>query len=168
MIVDLVLVIILFLFCVRSFRAGIRGELLGAIGWLVAIVAAIGSSESIGNLLSKNWQQLAELSPYLSFIIIVAVLRLFFLGIVKLLPETVKGLGGVILNLTASALGFFKGAFFISVVLLLLSGRGLQSSLDKYTQDAILYPHIKDFARQVVLITTDKIPNVKDVLDALG
>ncbi|MBN1559270.1 CvpA family protein [candidate division KSB1 bacterium] len=168
MIIDLVIVIILFLFCVRSFRAGMRGELLGAIGWLLAIVAAIGSSEAIGNLIAKNWRQFADLGPYLSFIIVLAVLRLLLLGIIKLLPETLKGAGGTFLNLSASAIGFFKGAFFTSVILLLMPRMGLQSALDKYTQDAILYPHIKEFARQVVLITIEKIPNVKDVLDALG
>ncbi|MBN1465305.1 CvpA family protein [candidate division KSB1 bacterium] len=168
MIVDLIIVVILFFFCIRSFRAGIRGELLGAIGWLIAIIVAIGFSESIGGMLFKQSEGLGELGPYLSFILIIGVMRLLFMGIVKFLPETLKGAMGVLLNVAASALGFFKGAFFMSVILLLLSRTDLDSAMNKYTQDAMLYPHIKDFSRQVVHLTSEKIPNVKDVLEALG
>lgn len=166
-IVDLIIVIILFFFCIRSYRAGVQGELMGAIGWLIALVVAIGFSESIGNMLFKNAAGFKDLSPYLTFILIIGAMRLLFMGIVKFLPET-KGGMGVLLNVTASALGFFKGAFFLSVILLLLSRTDLQSAMDKYTQDAVLYPHIKDFSRQVVKRTSERIPNVKDVLEALG
>ena len=144
------------------------GELMGAFGWIVAIVAAIGLSEPIGNMISTYLKQFQELSPYLSFFIIVILLRLLFMGIVKLIPDVLKGPMSIVLNIAASAFGFFKGAFFTSVVLLLLSRTSVQSTIDKYAQGGVLYPHIKDFSKQVVEISTEKIPNVKDVLQALG
>ena len=168
MFIDLVIVVILLLFCVRSYRAGMTGELMGAMGWIVAIVAAIGFSEPIGNMMSDKFEQFRELGPYVSFLIIVLILRLLFMAIVKLIPDSFKGPTAIILNIFASALGFFKGAFFVSVVLLLLSRTNVQPTIENYAQGGVLYPHLRDFSIDVVVFSTEKIPNVEAILQALS
>ena len=167
--VDLGIILILALFIVRSLRSPLASELTGAIGWLFAILAAIGFSDPIGNMLATYVPSFKELTPYLSFLAIVIILRLLlgFLG--KLVPEEPKGAVGAILKVIAALFGFFKGAFFISVVLLMIStSSGLQSKVDGYTGSSFVYPHIKTFSLSVVNAVTEHVPNVEALLKRLS
>ena len=167
--VDLGIVVILALFIVRSLRSSLASELTGAIGWLVAILAAIGFSDPIGNLLATYVPSFKELTPYLSFLAIVILLRLLFGFFGKLIPEEPKGPVAIILKVVAALFGFFKGAFFISVVLLLIStSSSLQSTLDGYTGSSLIYPHIKTFSLSVVSAVTEYVPNVEALLKRLS
>jgi uncharacterized membrane protein required for colicin V production len=168
MIIDAAVAIILIIFGIRSFRSGLEGELNGAFGWFVAIVAAIGFSEPLGNLLAGKVPSLSELGPYLSFLVIILILRLLFGFLIKLLPDEPKGLIGIALNVSAVALGFLKGVFFVGVILLLLSTKGFATTLEPYTKDSILLPHLKNFAVFVVGFITKNVPNVKELLDRLS
>ncbi|MBN1480965.1 CvpA family protein [candidate division KSB1 bacterium] len=168
MIVDLVIVIVLVLFCVRSFKAGVKGELLGAIGWIVAVIAAIGLCTPIGDVLSDKLPQIAQLSPYVSFLIIVIFFRLLIMGLIKLIPEAPKGATAVIFNILAGVLGFFKGAFFLSVVLLLISTTDFQPTIESYAEGGAVYAQIKDFAVYVVNFVVEKVPNVETILHGLS
>lgn len=165
--VDIVIILILALFCVRSLRTSVASELTGAIGWFVAILAAIGFSDPVGALFAKSVPSLKELSPYLSFLAIVIILRLLFGFLGKLIPEEPKGAVNIILKIIAAAFGFFKGAFFISVILLMISTSSLQSKVDQYTGSSFVYPHIKVFSLKVVTVITEHVPNVEALLKRL-
>lgn len=166
--VDVVIIVILALFCVRSLRAGIANELTGAMGWFMAILAAIGFSDPIGAALAQYIPSMAELTPYLSFLVILILLRLLFGFLGKLVPAEPKGFVVVLLNISAGAFGFFKGAFFVSVILLMISTSSLQTKVDAYTGSSLVYPHIKLFSLKVVDTITEHVPNVEALLRRLG
>ena len=133
----------------------------------VAIIAAIGFSEPLGNLIADKAPSFRELGPYISFLVMILILRLLFSFLIKLLPDESKGFIGVAVNISAVALGFLKGLFFVSVILLLLSTKGFASTFEPYTKDSLLLPHLKSFAIFVVDFITENVPNVEGLLDRL-
>ena len=165
MILDLIIVLILVLFCVRSFRGGIRGELLGAVGWIIAVFIAIGLSKTLGSMITAKLPQFSVISSTVAFIAVLIGLRLVIGWMVKLFPESSKGFSGVLLNVTSVAAGFFKGAFFTSVFLLLLSQTAFLTQMDSQVSSSTLYGPLTAFSKQVVRVATEKVPNVKSVLD---
>jgi len=165
MILDLAIVLVLVLFCVRSFIGGIQGELLGATGWILAILIAISFSEIFGNIIADKVPQIAVFSSIAAFAFVLLILRLLIGWMVKLAPDSEKGSSNLLLRLVSVAMGFFKGAFFTSVFLLLLSQSALQPKLYDEIKDSSLYKPISDFSKHVVRIVTAKVPNVKPLLD---
>jgi len=165
MILDLVIVLVLVLFCVRSFRGGLQGELLGVVGWLLAILVAISSNTMIGDAIASRVPQLAAISYLVAFALVLIGIRFAIGAMVKAFPESSKGAMPVVSRILAVAAGFFKGAFFISVFLLLLSQSSMQAKLEKQIGESTLYHPLADFSRQVVRIIVDKVPNVKNILD---
>lgn len=165
MILDLSIVLVLVLFCVRSFRGGLQGELLGAVGWLLAILVAVSFSDRIGDAIAGKVPQLAAVSFFVAFTIVLIGIRFAVGAIVKSFPENSKGVMSVLSMIIAVAAGFFKGAFFTSVFLLLMSQSSMQAKLEKQISESTLYHPLADFSKQVVRIVTDKVPNVKNILD---
>ena len=119
-------------------------------------------------IINQYVPQLNQLSPYLSFIIIVTVLRLLFGAIVKLIPDALSGPISVVLKIVATIFGFLKGAFFISVVLLLLTKTDVQAMIDQYADGSVFYPPLLNFSKQIVELTTEHVPNLEKILEKLG
>lgn len=164
MILDLAIVLILVLFCVRSFRGGLQGELLGAVGWILAILIAISFSTFLGSMITDQLPQFAVISNAVAFLFILVVLRFLIGWMVKLFPETSKGFSDVLFKVLSVAAGFFKGAFFTSVFLLLISHSSLQTKLDGQIGKSTLYSPMTDFSKYVVRIIVDKVPNVESIV----
>lgn len=167
MIIDLVIVIVLVLFCVRSIKVGVKGELVGAIGFIFALIAALWLYKPVADALAKKIPQFEQLAPYISFLVMVVLLRLLIMAVIKQIPESIKGGSALSLNLLAGAIGFFKGAFFMSVVLLLLSKTDFQSAIDSYAEGSATYPHLKNFAIVIVEFVVNTVPNVESILQKL-
>jgi uncharacterized membrane protein required for colicin V production len=165
MILDLAIVLILVLFCVRSFRGGIQGELLGAVGWILTVLVAISFSDKLGGLITEKLPQFAVISSSVAFIFVLVCLRLIIGWSIKLFPETSTGFADVIFKIVSVAAGFFKGAFFTSVFLLLLSQSTFQSKIDSQIGQSTLYSPLSDFSKIFVRFVTEKVPNVKPLLD---
>ncbi len=165
---DILIVIILVLFVARSIRGGMKGELYGTIGWLVAIVISLAMTDPVSAILGSSFPQLADISPYLSFIVLLIFVRAFIQWLVKLIPEKTSGPLRAVLLVASSALGFFKGLFFISVFFLVLTRTSIQANIEQYTSQSRLYPNVKQFSVEVVQLVTEHVPNIRGIMDRLG
>ncbi len=168
MILDAAILLILVLFCLRSFRGGVQGEMLGAMGWIIAVLIAVGFSDKIGAMISGKIPAFETLSPYAAFAVILVGVRLLIGWALKLIPDALKAPIDIALKILSVAFGFIKGAFFISVLLLLLSNSSWQNKLKKQTDESRLYKPMTDFSKEVVKIVTENVPNMEDILKKLA
>ncbi len=168
MILDIAILVVLVLFCLRSFRGGVQGEMMGAMGWILAILIAVAFSDAIGDAIAEKLPQFASISPFAAFTIILIGVRLLIGWALKLIPEVLKAPVDLALKVVSVAFGFIKGAFFISVLLLLLSSSSMQAKLDDQINGSRLYKPITNFSKEVVRIVTEKVPNVADILKNLA
>lgn len=163
MILDVAIIVILILFGLRSYRNGLGGELLGTIGWIITILIALRFSSQLGDYLSNQFPQIHTLSSYLSFVIILVIIRLLLIGSARLIHEDRKGAFNFIFRLTSTAFGFIKGAFFSSIILLLLSISSIQPNVDKLAKNSKTYFSMKIFAIKTVDIIIDIAPEVYSI-----
>lgn len=166
--IDILIVILLVLFVARSLRGGLNGELYGTMGWLAAILISLTMTETLESILAESFPQLEAISPYLSFILILIFIRALTVWVVKLVEGLEKGPAAVITRVVSSVLGFFKGMFFISVFLLIVTRTTIQANIESYTESSILYPFVKPFSIQVVHTVTEHVPNVETILQNLS
>jgi len=119
----------------------------------------------IGGAIANKAPQIASISLFVAFTIVLIGIRFTIGAIVKAFPENSKGAMVALSRIIAVAAGFFKGAFFTSVFLLLLSHSSMQIKLENQIGESTLYRPLADFSKQVVRVVTEKVPNVKKVLD---
>ncbi len=168
MVLDVLIVIILVLFVARSIRGGMDGELFGTMGWLTAIVISMAMTDPVAEILASSFPEVAEVSPYLSFIVLLTLVRLFIRWLVKLVPEEKKGPFSILLRLASAGLGFFKGLFFTSVLFLVLTRTPVQANIEQYTTDSRLYSNVKQFSVQVVHVVTENVPNIEALMERIS
>ena len=108
---------------------------------------------------------MAGISSVVAFILILIGLRLIIGSIAKSPQQSNKGFWYAVFQILSVASGFFKGAFFTSVLLLLISQSSLQDNLNSQIAQSTLYSPIADFSKHVVRIISDKVPNIKPLLD---
>jgi uncharacterized membrane protein required for colicin V production len=169
MIADGAILLVLLIFAVRSYRGGLPGEINGATGWILAILLAFGLTNVIAAVINQFFKSgdLTTISRYLAFLLILISVRAISAWIVRVFPDDGVGKRGFFITALTVCCGLFKGAFFTSVVLLMLSTSSLQNKVDAYTPGALLYPHMRNFSRTVVKAVTRYIPNVDNVMRKL-
>lgn len=169
MIADGTILLVLLFFAVRSYRSRLQGEISGATGWILTILLAFGLTDVIAAVINQFFKnnELTTISSYLAFILILIFVRALSTWIVRVVPDNGGGKSGFFLTTLTVCSGLFKGAFFTSIVLLMLSTSSLQTKVDAYTPGAILYPHMRNFSRTVVRAVTRYVPNVDKVMRRL-
>jgi uncharacterized membrane protein required for colicin V production len=169
MIADGTILLVLLFFTVRSYRSGLQGEINGAMGWILAILLAFGLTNMIAAVINQFFKsnELTTISRYLAFLIILISVRVLSTWFVRAAPDNGGGKSGFFLSTIIVSCGLFKGAFFTSVVLLMLSTSSLQTKVDAYTPGAHLYPYMRNFSRIVVRAVTRYVPNVDNVMRKL-
>lgn len=167
MIVDGAILFFLFLFAFRSYRERLSGEIAGAGGWILTILLAFALTDIAAAILNQFFKSsdLKTISSYLAFLLVLVGVRALLMWAAQILPSDKSGL---IANGIPILFGLFKGAFFISVFLLMISSTTLQSRIKSYGSGAVIYPRIINFAPLVVRSIIHTVPNVDSMMRRLG
>lgn len=167
MILDGAILFFLFLFAFRSYRERLPGEIAGASGWILTVLLAFALTDIAAAILNQFFKSsdLKTISSYLAFLLVLVGVRALLTWAAQALPGDK---GGLIANGIPILFGLFKGAFFISVVFLMISSTSLQSQVKSYGSGAVVYPRILNFAPFVVRSITRNVPNVDSMMRRLG
>jgi len=170
MILDVIIGFTLLLFAYRSYRGGLQGEIYGAMGWLLTILLAIALSDPVASIITQisPRPELAKISQYLAFLIVILLTRALSSWIVRIIPNAQQGKPGLIMTLLAIASGAFKGAFIVSVILLFISRSSLHGSLEAKSSGSMLYAPTLKFSNSVVKFILRAVPDVDQILQRLS
>ncbi len=169
--IDIIVLIILVYFVYQGSRFGMVAEFLGITGWVIAIILALRFGGMVGEYVVTKLPLAVGISAsIIGFIVVLILVRLAF----KLLSGGLKKMGGSenqssLDRFLGAAVGFFKGAFFVSLLALALQTMPLGDKVQSLREESVLYPHMTKFARIVVdsvikfipQIQSQELPNIK-------
>ncbi len=168
MLFDLCVVLVLLIFAIRSYRAGLRGELVGVTGWVLTILLAFAFNDNAAVFMEKliASPDFRTISNYFTFLLLLFIMRLLLLLVLRIAPGE-KEKGGFVFSFLAMLAGLFRGAFFLSVLFLLILNTPMQERVDRFTAGSFTYKYAQNFSRQVVHAVTRYIPNVERAMQRM-
>lgn len=169
MVIDILILLVVFTFAMRSYATGLRGELLGVTGWfmtfLLAFVLNDRFAEALESIIRKN--AFSTISNYFSFLFLVVFLRLVITMTALAATENGKPKGGLLFNTVAVIAGMFRGLFFLSVFFLAVYLSPMQPKMNAMAQGSRLYPYAKEFSRKVVKGVVRYVPSLDEAMKQL-
>jgi len=166
--VDGVIIAALIVSAYLGARSGLMRELLGFTGWVIALLLAIKFSGEAAELLRQRAPRIDAIAPALAFILLLAVVRLFFQLTFFLVRRLLKTeLLNQLDRLLGAVLGFLKGALLLSAVALLIVLLPLNPKIKALENDAALLHHLTRFARWSVHVLEKTIPETRTVLEGI-
>jgi len=168
--VDVFIIIILSIFVAQGAKRGMIDEVLGLTGWIVAVLLAIRFMGKVGSMLyGFAGGKLPEtLMIIMGFFIVLVVVRLAFQAVFAAFQRVFSQDAVTKVNKIGGAVfGFFKGALFISVLVLAISMAPLGLRFHRAEQGSLLFFHMQRFAPAVFNIVKKFIPQSQDALDKL-
>lgn len=168
--VDFLIVIALTIFVAQGSRRGMIEEVLGLTGWIMAVLLAVRFMGKVGDILSNFARgKLPEtVLIIMGFFVVLIVVRLAFQAAMGAFQRVfsqdaitkVNKIGGAVF-------GFFKGALFVSVIVLAISMMPLWPKLQQAEEGSMLFYHMQRFAPAVFSIVKKFIPQSQEALDKL-
>jgi|GEM_PF-886028 len=163
-ILDIAIIAFLILAIVWSIRHGFAGELRGSTGWIITLLISLRFGAFLGDVLAPKLGEVAHLSTYVGFIVLVLVLRFIFSAISRIFENNDFGL---IDRFFSGLVGFVKGAFLLSIILLVLSTSTFQQKAQKYIKHSVTYPYVHDFSIRMVDVVTRFVPQIDSLYESL-
>lgn len=161
---DIAVIIFLILAIIWSIKHGFAGELGGATGWIITLLVSLRFGAFLGDVLAPKLGQIAYLSTFVGFIVLVLVLRFLFSAISRIFENNEMG---IVDRFLSGVVGFIKGAFLLSLLLLLLSISPLQQKAQKYIEHSATYPYVHDFSIRMVDVITRFVPQIDSLYQSL-
>lgn len=161
--IDIIILIILALFCIKGFFRGFILEIFTLIGLLLAYVIALREMNTMAVLISNLLHLPTPITNMLSFVsiflLVVLVCRLLAGAIRKFTRWTFIGWidrGG------GTLFGLFKGALIASLIALLFSLVPISEELETEKNDSFLFRPIRTVAPAVFNFIKHTFPRTKD------
>jgi len=168
MILDVFIIVVIFLFGFKSFKNGLAYELRTATGWILSILLALRLTTPAKSLLTDYFPSLEALNAYLGFTVALVAVRL----VVVLVANAIKTSEGPVLNFVnkflSTLFGFFKGLFFTSLALILISMTPIQSSINEINDESRTYQPMRHFMRLFYETLRQSIPQFDALAQSLS
>jgi membrane protein required for colicin V production len=161
--IDIGLLIFLILGAILGYREGFLMEVVALVAIILGVLSGFKLMGEAMILLEQKWNIDEQVLPYLAFgvVFIIVVILVTLLG--KALKARVdKTFLGRLDQVAGAALGFFRTAFMLSVILWLVHSLNY-SFPDKWTANAWLYPKLSELAPSVTEWIGGYVPLFRDV-----
>jgi uncharacterized membrane protein required for colicin V production len=162
-IIDFAVLIMLIYFVYRGAQAGLVDELLGITGWVVAVIVALHFGGTAGAYVVEKIPLAASISvSIVGFVVTLFVVHLAFRLLTTIFKKAVSSDTQSSLDrFFGAAIGFIKGAFYISLLALALLSMPLGEKFNQLREESQLYPHMTKVARIVVDTVMRFIPQIR-------
>jgi len=161
--IDIAVLIMLVYFVYRGAQAGLVEELLGITGWVVAVIVALRFGGAAGAYVVERIPLIASISvSIVGFVVTLLVVHLAFRLLTAIFKKAVSSDTHSSLDrFFGAAIGFGKGAFYISLLALALQAMPLGEKFTRLREESQLYPHMTKVARIVVDSVVRFIPQIR-------
>jgi len=162
-VIDYVVLVLLIYFVYHGAQAGLMDELLGITGWVVAVIVALRFGGAAGAYVVEKIPLAASISvSIVGFVVTLLVVHLAF----RLLSTIFKKIfnsdtQSSLDRFFGAAIGFVKGAFYISLLALALQSMPLGEKMNQLREGSQLYPHMTKVARIVVDSVVRFVPQIR-------
>ena len=147
-------------------KRGMAQEVLGVTGWLIAVLLAIRFGGMIAGLILQKVPTLpVRVAAILSFLLLLFATRILVQGFIQFFKKLFGSeLHTKIDRFVGAVLGFIKGAFFVSVLTLMMQVLPLNERIQSIERESVLYPHMSGFARLMVDGVIRFVPQIQKPL----
>jgi len=161
--IDIIILVILGIFCLKGFFRGILVEVFTLVGLVVAYVIALREMSTVAGWIDKAVHFPSVISTALSFFMVFLLVVLFFrwmAGAVRRLTQWIflgwidRG-GGMLF-------GIFKGALIASLLILLVSLIPLSKGFEREKENSLLFEPVSVVAPAVFNFVKHVLPRTKD------
>ncbi len=164
---DVAIIIALTAFVYFGAKSGGAKELGGVIGWIVALLLAARGADVLAAIVTSRVSMLSHtMAMILSFVIILLAIRTLFYLLAKGFEKSAdKRAVGQIDRFIGALIGFVKGAFAVSVLVLLFYMVPFNETVKRQQSNSVLFTHMHTFAVGVVNLVFHYIPEVRSPLE---
>ncbi|MBN2357028.1 CvpA family protein [candidate division KSB1 bacterium] len=161
--IDIIVLVVLTYFVYKGSKAGMIEELLGITGWVIAIILALRFGGMAGEyVVGKLPLAIGISASIIGFIIVLLLVRIAFKVFSGGFKKMVSSDAQTSLDrFLGAAIGFLKGAFFVSLFALAIQSMPLGEKMQTFREESALYPHMTKFARVVVDSVVKFIPQIQ-------
>jgi len=161
--IDIIILVILGIFCLKGFFRGIIVEVLTLVGLVVAYVIALREMSTVAGWIERAVHLPSLISTALGFFMIFLLIVLFFrwvAGAVRRITQWIflgwidRG-GGMLF-------GIFKGALIVSLLILLVSLVPFSKELEREQKNSLLFKPVSVVAPAVFTFIKRVFPQTKD------
>ena len=161
--IDIIILVILGIFCLKGFFRGIIVEVLTLVGLVVAYVIALREMSTVAGWIERVVHLPSLISTALGFFMIFLLIVLFFrwvAGAVRRITQWIflgwidRG-GGMLF-------GIFKGALIVSLLILLISLVTFSKELEREQKNSLLFKPVSVVAPAVFTFIKHVFPRTKD------
>ncbi len=163
---DIAIIAGLTLFVYFGAKKGGARELSGVMGWVVALLVAARGAGFLAALLSKKVTSLTgTVALIVSFVVILLAVRTLFVMPAKFFEKSDTTKINQVDRFIGAVIGFVKGAFVISVLILLFHMIPFNETVKRYQSNSVLFTHMHSFSVGVVNLVFDYVPQIQSPLE---
>ena len=165
---DIVIIIMLVFFTYFGARKGLVDELFGFTGLIISFLIALGLCDLPATIIHERLPQLGIFSILVSMVVIFLFARLFIQVIANYLDNSMGKDKQSFANIFGgSILGFIKGLFLLSVIVLTITVFPFNQSIKGIEKQSVLYGHVQKFSVYVIRTITRYIPKTERAVKAV-
>ncbi|HNR68791.1 MAG TPA: CvpA family protein [bacterium] len=164
--IDIAILLGITIFVYRGARHGMAQELLGITGWVLALLIAMRMAARVAGWIVHRVPELpGQIAMIISFLLLLFASRIFFQIFIQFFQHLFsKEMHTKVNRLVGALLGFIKGAFFISVLVLVLQTLPVSTRIESLRKSSALSGHMSKFARLLVDVAIRFAPQIEEPL----
>jgi uncharacterized membrane protein required for colicin V production len=149
-------------------RKGIVDELMGWTGWVVALLIALAACDIPAAFLKKEFRWLKDFSTLIAISAILLLVRIFIQVVADKLTNMMKNEQESMANyIGGSILGFFKGLFILSVLVLTIAILPFKSKIKNLENGSVLFNHVGKFSVYIVQTVAKHVPKTRTAVNSI-
>ncbi len=165
--VDIILLIVLLLGAWSGYRKGLILEIVAIVAFVLAVIGGFRLLNTAMDIISSFYDGLGKFLPVVAFFLIFILVILVVNMAGKLLKKVIDWTPlGFLDNIAGAALGIFKWALAISILLWVGSSAGFElpgSAVEKAT----IYPVVIEVAPKTGALISSVFPPFKELMDTV-
>jgi uncharacterized membrane protein required for colicin V production len=164
--VDVVIIAALVFFVYKGAQTGMADELWGATGWIIALLAAVRFAAAAADILARKLPSIPlMLGLFLGFALVLTGMRSLLVFLASLLPKMFGSSYKSFNKFMGAVLGFLKGCFFISVMIMCVCLSPLNDDIKDYKSRSALFTPMTRFAQVIIDAVGTLVPQIPAAYD---
>lgn len=163
---DGIFILIMFYACVKGLKKGFIQSVFAFFAFFIALAAALKLSAVVANRLSGSTHFDAKWMPFLSFVLVLALVYFLISLAGKILQKTAETVMLGWINKISGAVFYMLlyGLFFSTVI---FYAKQMNLITEETINKSVFYPYVSPLAPEMMKITGNIIPFFKDVFSQL-
>lgn len=164
---DIIILVVLGIGIAHGIRTGLIKQVASILGMVVAFFLGVAFMVPVGQKLVESLGFSETLGPLLGFTLVFVIVHLVVIGAMKALEKAVGALKLSAINRGAGgAVGAFKAAFVLSVLLMLVGNMGYPN--DGMRDTSLFYTPVATVMPASWSFVQDRMPQIRQLTDRVG